>query len=56
MCSVRLRLLALILLLIGEWPGGIGPAAEAALPGDFAAPAQLGALPDPVREMKKANV
>ena len=31
--------------------GGLGRAAEAALHGDLAAPAQLGALPDPVREI-----
>ena len=51
MCAVCLRLLAVILMLIGEWSGGLGLAAEAALHGDFAAPAQLGALPDPVREI-----
>ena len=51
LCAVCLRLLAVILMLIGEWSGGLGLAAEAALHGDFAAPAQLGALPDPVREI-----
>eukprot|EP01045_Picozoa_sp_COSAG04_P027871 COSAG04_NODE_4180_length_2251_cov_1.585230_1_plen_358_part_00 len=51
MRSARLRPLAVILLLIAEWSGGLGLAAEAALHGDFAAPAQLDALPDPVREI-----
>ena len=49
--SARLRLLAVILLLIGEWSGGLGLAAEAALHGDFAAPAQHGALPPQVQAM-----
>ena len=51
MVSARLRLLAVILLLIGEWSGGLGLAAEAALHGDFAAPAQHGALPPQVQAM-----
>ena len=42
MCAVCLRLLAVILMLIGEWSGGLGLAAEAVY-GDSAAPAQLGA-------------
>ena len=35
MCAACLRLLAVILMLIGEWSGGLGLAAEAALHGDF---------------------
>ena len=35
MCAVCLRLLAVILMLIGEWSGGLGLAAEAALHGDL---------------------
>ena len=51
MCRVPSRLLAVALLLVGECSGGLGPAAEAAPHGDFAAPAQHGALPPQVQAM-----
>ena len=51
MCRVPWRLLAVALLLVGECSGGLGPAAEAAAHGDFAAPAQHGALPPQVQAM-----
>ena len=50
-CRVPWRLLAVALLLVGECSGGLGPAAEAAAHGDFAAPAQHGALPPQVQAM-----
>ena len=51
MCRVPSRLLAVALLLVGECSGGLGLAAEAAAHGDFAAPAQHGALPPQVQAM-----
>ena len=51
MCRVPSHLLAVALLLVGECSGGLGPAAEAAAHGDFAAPAQHGALPPQVQAM-----
>ena len=51
MCHVPWRLLAVAVLLVGECSGGLGLAAEAAAHGDFAAPAQHGALPPQVQAM-----
>ena len=55
MYRVPSRLLAVALLLVGECSGGLGPAAEAAAHGDFAAPAQHGALPPQVQATATAT-